>query len=163
MRGSIIGGKGMIARRAASARKMGGVTFALVMLAGCGEAGGDAVPEPDATATATVMEPPGNAADSAVSYRSAEALAKAIDCRDIERSKEKDEVVAAESQAGCILGGETAYLVMFADNMDRDRFVKLSDVMVRPRLIGNGWVIHASPEALKELQGEVGGELRSVS
>lgn len=142
-------------------RHLMGVAAAVGALAGCsGATSEDAAPAPGPTAT--VLEPPGAAADTA-SYGSPEELAKAFGCRDVERSKEKDEVVAAESQAGCTLDGETVYLVMFADDADRDRFVQMSDVMARPRLIGTGWVIHASPKTLQDLQDSLGGELRTAT
>lgn len=153
----------MTVSRRPRARHLVAVAVALGVLAGCSDGAAEQEAAPTTPApSATVLEPPGAAADTA-SYGSPEELAKAIDCRDVQRSKEKDEVLAAESQAGCTLDEETIYLVMFANDSDRDRFVLASDIAARPRLIGTGWVIHALPDTLRDLQDSIGGALRTAT
>lgn len=95
------------------------------------------------------------------SYDTPAALAEAVGCRNLQMSSQQEEVFAARSQATCQVGGKQIYLIIFADNEQRNRFVNTSDVFGRPRLLGDAWVITGKAATLKRLQEKVGGNIRN--
>lgn len=89
-------------------------------------------------------------------YESAAALADAIGCQGF---KDTTEEMFTDEGGSCTVDGEEVSIYTFTDNETRDSYLEVAEGFGGRYLVGDGWLVEGSQEALAAIQEKVGGEL----
>lgn len=114
------------------------------------------------TAAAVVVAFPllaGCGGSSGPSVASSSDVAKAVGCDTSFRPDDSSEMFVTDS-GSCSLGGRDVTVNYFADNAQRDQWVKVATTMGGRYLVGDHFALEGPTPALEAAKGKAGGTLK---